>query len=324
MGEFTQSLLKLTEFPFSYSLIGLLALIFGHGTNLEELSFAKIGPLLILMGFVATTLSICDPIGTLQRRIIKGKGRQMHVGNTLNTMLNITIFGLRLNRVIPPMPILGDYFPLSYLFAIIYSPEDIIKKYNYGWDRVRVPEEVYNAKDYSPGAIVVDDDDCSRVWWHDVIEITKLLEGLKQQTVKTKWITAEVDRITALVYFVIVISVFIIATLLYPVFLQKFAQVFQNNESTKLAILIFSSLALGAVSYMFILRILGLQRKASVAFRYLTALEAIKAAKEDFKTTLQDIERYLDNNDWTLAEYWVKRIQIEYTEFFLEKVKAEK
>jgi hypothetical protein len=73
MGEFTQSLLKLTEFPFSYSLIGLLALIFGQGTNLEELSFAKIGPLLILMGFVATTLSICDPVGAIQRLIIKGR-----------------------------------------------------------------------------------------------------------------------------------------------------------------------------------------------------------------------------------------------------------
>jgi hypothetical protein len=40
MGEFTQNLLKLTEFPFSYSLMGLLALIFGHSINLEELSFA--------------------------------------------------------------------------------------------------------------------------------------------------------------------------------------------------------------------------------------------------------------------------------------------
>ncbi|HEY7573505.1 MAG TPA: hypothetical protein VH796_19260 [Nitrososphaeraceae archaeon] len=63
--------MKLTEFPFSYSFIGLLALIFGQGINLEELNFEKIGPLLILMGFVATTLSICDPVGALQRRIIK-------------------------------------------------------------------------------------------------------------------------------------------------------------------------------------------------------------------------------------------------------------
>jgi hypothetical protein len=45
MGEFTQNLLKLTEFPFSYSLIGLLTLVFGHGMNLEEMSFTKIGPI---------------------------------------------------------------------------------------------------------------------------------------------------------------------------------------------------------------------------------------------------------------------------------------
>jgi hypothetical protein len=39
MGEFTQNLLKLTEFPFSYSLMGLLALIFGQGTGPEDLSW---------------------------------------------------------------------------------------------------------------------------------------------------------------------------------------------------------------------------------------------------------------------------------------------
>ena len=36
MGTLGDNLLKLTEFPFSYSLIGLLALIFGEGLNLEE------------------------------------------------------------------------------------------------------------------------------------------------------------------------------------------------------------------------------------------------------------------------------------------------
>jgi hypothetical protein len=45
--------------------IGLLALISGQGLELENFSLAKAGPLLILMGFVATTLSICDPFGAL-------------------------------------------------------------------------------------------------------------------------------------------------------------------------------------------------------------------------------------------------------------------
>ncbi len=112
-----------------------------------------------------------------------------------------------------------------------------------------------------------------------------LIGGLKRQAVNTRWITAEVDRITALVYFIIVISVFISANLLYPVFLQKLAQVFQNNESTRLGILMFSSLALSAVIYMFILRIRRLQRKASIVFGYLTAIGAIEEDKEQFKTT---------------------------------------
>jgi hypothetical protein len=36
MGSLGDNLLKLTEFPFSYSFIGLLALIFEEGLNLEK------------------------------------------------------------------------------------------------------------------------------------------------------------------------------------------------------------------------------------------------------------------------------------------------
>jgi hypothetical protein len=73
MGTFTDNLLKLTEFPFSYSFIGLLALIFGQGLNIDDEDFfSKLGPLLILMGFVATTLSITDPIGRLQKGMLYG------------------------------------------------------------------------------------------------------------------------------------------------------------------------------------------------------------------------------------------------------------
>lgn len=75
MGTLTDNLLKLTEFPFSYSLIGLLALIFGEGLHLEEDALAKLGPLIILMGFVATTLSITDPLGALQRWLLRRSER---------------------------------------------------------------------------------------------------------------------------------------------------------------------------------------------------------------------------------------------------------
>ena len=71
VGEFTQSLLKLSDFPFSYSLISLLTLIIGHSEGFEKFSLNEIGPLLVLMGFVATTLSICYPLGTIQRTLLR-------------------------------------------------------------------------------------------------------------------------------------------------------------------------------------------------------------------------------------------------------------
>ena len=72
---------------------------------------------------------------------------------------------------------------------------------------------------------------------------------------------------------------------------------------------------------MLVSRIIGLQSKALIVFKYLTVLRAIKTHKEDFKTTLEEIERYLDDNHWTLAEYWVNRVQQDYSEVYLKEVK---
>jgi hypothetical protein len=314
MGEFTQNLLKLTEFPFSYSLIGLLALIFGHGTILEELSFAKIGPLLILIGFVATTLSICDPVGAIQRQIIKGRELDLSKLKNINDIIWADVFGSSL----------AYHFPLPYFFAILDSPEAIKKRYTaINWDPIKkkIQEEKGMYRQVFNRTVITDALD--KISRDDLIAIPHLLEGLKQQTVKTKWITGEIDRITALIYFIIIISLFIAATQLYPTFLQNFAQFFVNIELAKLAILIFSISALIAICIMFILRILGLLGKAATVFKYLTALGVIKTAKENFRETLQEIERYLNNNDWTLAEYWVERIQDDYTELFLKKILGE-
>ncbi len=140
------------------------------------------------------------------------------------------------------------------------------------------------------------------------------------KTVKTKWVTAEIDRIIALVYFIIVISVFIVAILLLPNLLIKFSEVFEDNELVRRGILVFSFLALAAISVMFVLRIRDLSKKARIVFSYLTILEAVKVDVKKFKSEFSRIENYLNSTDWTLADYWVKRTQIEYTEVFLNKL----
>lgn len=108
MGTFTDSLLKLTEFPFSYSFLSLLILIStpipaespvnpsnstdtpqppvqqpSNSTDNEPGLFSdeflqRLGPQLILMGFFATTLSIVDPIGYLQKSLLLGWFSLMH------------------------------------------------------------------------------------------------------------------------------------------------------------------------------------------------------------------------------------------------------
>jgi hypothetical protein len=193
-----------------------------------------------------------------------------------------------------------------------------------------------------------------------VQDIRKLFGAFKQQTIKTKWITAEVDRITALFYFIIIISLFVVATQTQIDFLPKFEHAFANATQTTqtvkdllppfehtfgnatqtvkdllppfehtfgniklvdLYVMIFCIVALIGVCIMLVLRIMGLQTKALIVFKYLTALRAIKTHKNEFETTLEDIERYLDDNHWTLAEYWVKRVEQDYSEVFLEEVK---
>ena len=137
---------------------------------------------------------------------------------------------------------------------------------------------------------------------------------------RTKWITAEIDRITALIYFAIVISLFIVAILILPDLLHKFAQVFQDSELVRLVIILFSISAPVAVSFMVVHRIRRLMNEAGTVFNYLTLHEAAKVEIEEFKSRFQDIERYLNEGDWTLAEYWVERVQVEYTEVFLSKL----
>ena len=95
--------------------MGLLALIFVQGTNLEDLTSVKVGPLLILMGFVATTLSICDPVGALQREIIKGPKLFYH--KDLNDVIRQRIFDQAIEK----------YFNPLYIFSINCSLEDIKK-----------------------------------------------------------------------------------------------------------------------------------------------------------------------------------------------------
>jgi hypothetical protein len=66
--EIVSNLLKLTDYPFAYSLAGLILFINGHGASFFKAE--SYGPLFLIMGIVGTSLAITDPLGRLIQFIL--------------------------------------------------------------------------------------------------------------------------------------------------------------------------------------------------------------------------------------------------------------
>lgn len=146
-------------------------------------------------------------------------------------LLNVTKFGRGIM----------SHFTIPYIFAILYSPEDVkmdqrinfksmLKQYDRTVESIYISS--YDSQYYKYFAQYLD-----FVPSEKIVGTVLLLEGFKQQTIKTKWVTAEVDRITALIYFMIIILVFIVAILILPDLLHKFAQVFGDIYLIRLGVL---------------------------------------------------------------------------------------
>jgi hypothetical protein len=398
MGTFTDNLLKLTEFPFSYSFIGLLALIFGQGLNFgDEEFFARLGPLLILMGFVATTLSITDPIGRLQKLLLVGLKRFrdplpafMHIANRAarrareaekkiedskeleavkmkidddtnledakeieavnEKIFEIPVFGSSLRTAVRGMNEKAEkvkvLIPPRVLLCLVPEFQEIRNRITASdWDNpvLRYVTMLYQSTledkpDWIQNPFI----------FHRLRDLMFKIHALKRQTVKTTWIVREVDKITSMIYFIIVIVTFIFSLVVIPGFEDKFIVAFQGGNQTggagqntatggevggvgtrtnptastlvvaspqaRLIIIIFSIVALISVLIMLIMRLRELRSKALTTFLFLVELDAIRFKRESFDKRLQEIERYLDNGDWTMAGFSVERCMSDYDE----------
>lgn len=258
MGTLGDNLLKLTEFPFSYSLIGLLVLVSGGGTLFEDASLEKIGPLLILMGFVATTLSITDPIGALQKFFL-----ERH--NIIRRTIRYHIFNHHKIRVL--------YYILfkrivDYYERPDYDPWDRPRTVNvFGAemnDALRGPAAIYKeTADITLGLgtvhlgsllilaslgasflkELVSDPEKKRLSMYFKMtsitrnhteEIEKRVLSLRDETLRTTWIAREIDKITSTIYFIIIISIFIPSLFFIPGFEDRFLATFQGGNQTLL------------------------------------------------------------------------------------------
>ena len=74
MANIITNLLKLTDYPFAYSLISLVLAMHGRGIDWDNAQVGTFVPLLTFIGLVATALAISDPFGNLIRLIIRTLG----------------------------------------------------------------------------------------------------------------------------------------------------------------------------------------------------------------------------------------------------------
>ncbi len=412
MGTLGDNLLKLTEFPFSYSFIGLLASMFGQGWNFgDEEFFNRLGPLLILMGFVATTLAITDPIGALQKIFLKYGSmilrriryhifkhqtiqlisyilfkRTVDYENEKGESALLTSPGM---KIILPMDIFGGR-----MWSLFSGTQVLLKEI----DDYADPSELIFA---SLGASFLKEivskperkhlsmrGKMAWVTYDHGKEIKKRLISLRDETLKTTWITREIDKITSTIYFIIVIGTFIPSLFFIPGFEDKFLVTFQGGNQTrnlaiqhidaaiiavqandrgtvitnieetkeavkqlqeqlqegdvrgqwaKLIIIIFSTGALLGILYRLWKRRRELKDNAVMVFRYLVIRETYNVARrtigiekltadkgETFDKTVQAIEQYLTNSDWTLARITVDQIISEYIDLLVTTLQDHK
>ena len=68
MIKFTENIIELTDYPFTYSFIGLIILIrTGNKFDITQIDIQNYLPFLVLIGVFGTILSIIDPFGNIIR-----------------------------------------------------------------------------------------------------------------------------------------------------------------------------------------------------------------------------------------------------------------
>lgn len=72
MVKIYENLIKLTEYSFAYSLIGLLTIFYTHKKmDLIDTDITIVWPIIVIIGILGTALSIIDPFGNLIRFILR-------------------------------------------------------------------------------------------------------------------------------------------------------------------------------------------------------------------------------------------------------------
>jgi hypothetical protein len=286
--DLTEKLLKLSEFPFSYSLIGIIVFALrGKPIDLEHLPFAEVAPFIILLGFLATTLTITDPFGRLLRW-----GTQQ----SLRSKIESTFRDLDFNDATAKQE-LNERSNNSK--SLTYLETEIISQ----WAKLGLPEPLNVYPEY-------------------LKKFDKLFIEWRRRAIKSSWISIEVDKIVSTIYFAIVLITFGIA-LFNPIFIEKFAGILQqivpgstactaenclpNANQIQYSLIALVIAALAAISYIIIRSISALIHNIKTVTAYLIAIDL--DIREENEKAVAALKASISSRDWELAKSWAEAVR---------------
>jgi hypothetical protein len=316
LANIKENLIKLSDYPFTYSVLGsIFVIVFKTNISTVNTSFNEFIPVLIFIGIIGTIISIIDPFGRLTKHIL--------------LVVSITMDLIQLKKPSSFDEGLRVYTKDKSLFFLIF----------FGLYRKELLEERTVQKKVLPKIVTKNNKRQIQRW-----ENLNLLRVLN-----ASWINYEIDKLVSTIYFIIAL-VFLIFILGNPVYYDiyiKFVSFNLNstntNENTfgtisncttidkdseqanttmdfycaiRIPVFLGFTLSLIVLAIVFLYSCYTLYNKITSLKHYYELTEIIDRSTypDTIRTELNNLDKnFLDSlnvHDWGLAEKFLKRIQI--------------
>jgi len=290
VNEFLEKIIKLTDYPFSYSLLALIMLIAtGSRFDVTQPDFIKnYLPFIVLIGLFGTLLAILDPAGNLIRFYLyreKIEGIKIFLSNI-------------------------DHWLSMRLRLRPRTVDDQSRKYLFKYKK---PRTWADYEDY-----------VNRKHGYQTYKDERLY---KTKINSTNWISYEIDKIVSIMYFstIVLLTIIVIQDQsLYSSFINVISNIQnQSGESVfskfyldiRIYLLVILIVSIGLLTVAIIVKMLKLRERVEVIkvyFKVNDELDKYKKDEAEFNLLLERIKNflfYINNRDWGMAEYFAKSIK---------------
>jgi hypothetical protein len=343
MASIKEDLIKLTDFPFAYTSVGLI-LVITFGTKIDWTNpLEEYLPILFFVGIIGTIISITDPFGKLTKLLIRI--RYMIKKSELDSIIQNLIFLMlmrievcldeelskyekdlknknidlpekrKINTFIPDVGYSQQYKPIN--------PDLINEKYS-------LYEDLRGEKKFSKNELLSNFEEIVSFGSGIDEPESKKASPFINNSLKTNWINYEIDKLVSNFYFLIILSLIItlIANIEYYQMFLNFVNTNENNNSNKtetpssnnsnstiknselfselrIPILqIFTGSFFGILA-VFLYSTYKLSSKLVIVGFYLFVLTKRYIDTQQSKDIIDSLNTYLETHDWGMAREYV-------------------